>query len=256
MFNQRKYVLYAAYLFGALTKTALLVMMKTKCGSAGRYKVCRPILQIVTTGRQSLEEVERILYGCSSDVVDMIQIREKNRTAKELLEWCEIIRLRMAHSTIIINDRVDVALAAGAGGVQLAYHSLPLPSVRRIIPSNRLIGCSVHSVEEAAAAAREGADYVLYGHVYSTSSKEGLPPRGIAALKKVVEAAAVPVIAIGGITPSNVHEVLSTGCAGIAVMSSVLLDPAPQRQIAAFREQMDRSRYEINHILSLDKPLK
>jgi thiamine-phosphate pyrophosphorylase len=100
----------------------------------------------------------------------------------------------------------------------------------------------VHSVEEAEAAARAGADYVTFGHVFQTESKPGLPPQGVVALRRVVAAAPVPVLAIGGITPDNAAPLLETGCAGVAVIRAVLGAEDPGVAVAALRQAMAASR--------------
>jgi thiazole tautomerase (transcriptional regulator TenI) len=204
----------------------------------------RPALVMVTTGTQPLEQVAEILSRCPSELVDALHIREKHRTARELLEWAALCSKRFPRAPLYINDRVDVALAAKAHGVQLAYHSLPAEAVRAIAGRQLRVGCSVHSVEEAAAAQASGADYVIYGHVYGTSSKPSLAPRGVAALRAVVEAVSVPVIAIGGMDPSRAAEVLSSGCAGIAVMSGIWMHSDPAGQIRKLRAALDGSPHK------------
>ena len=197
------------------------------------------VLHAITTGRQSLDEVLRIASGPAfRDAVQAVHIREKHRPARELFEWAIALAETLGPDRIVVNDRIDVALAAGVGSVQLASHSLPPDAVRRQWPSLRF-GCSVHSEAEARRAAAAGADYVLFGHVYETASKPGLAPRGTAELARVVSAVAVPVLAIGGITPERVAEVLAAGCAGIAVMSGIWESPDPESAARRFREALD-----------------
>ncbi|MDF2960262.1 MAG: regulatory protein TenI [Paenibacillus sp.] len=200
-------------------------------------------LHIITTGRQELNEVAAIARQCPAGLIDVLHIREKQRGARELAEWYETLQPLLADTAVYMNDRLDAALAVGAPGVQLAYSSLSVAQSRRILPASVRIGCSVHSAAEGAAAAEQGADYVLYGHIFDSNSKPGLPPRGTAALAEVVEACPVPVIAIGGIEPDNVDEVLSSGCSGIAVLSAVLLHPDPSGQAVRFHEALERSRH-------------
>lgn len=200
-------------------------------------------LHVITTGKQPLNEVADILQNCPTQAIDVLHIREKALGAREITEWYTRLKPLLQTSAVHINDRLDAALAVQAPGVQLAYNSLSLGDSRRILPSSTRIGCSVHSAEEAAAAADQGADYVLYGHIYESNSKPGLEPRGVKALGEVVRACVIPVIAIGGIEPDNVEEVLSTGCAGIAVLSSVLLHTEPASQILRFRDAIDRTHH-------------
>ncbi|TDF95788.1 thiamine phosphate synthase [Paenibacillus piri] len=198
-------------------------------------------LHVITTGRQQLAEIEAIARQCPAGLIDAVHLREKQRGAKELAAWYDALKPLFAGADIYINDRLDTALAVSAPGVQLAYGSLSVKQSRRILPAAIRIGCSVHSAAEAVEAANDGADYVVYGHIFDSGSKPGLPPRGIRALAEVVEACPVPVIAIGGIEPDNVGEVLATGCAGIAVLSGILLAPEPTRQLVRFREALERS---------------
>ncbi|AIQ12192.1 thiamine phosphate synthase [Paenibacillus durus] len=180
--------------------------------------------------------------------VDYIHLREKTRTAEELYAAVEKMRsLGIRPEQIVVNDRLDVALASGAGGVQLAGHSLRAAAARKLSQSLR-IGRSVHSPDEAAAAADEGADYCLFGHIYASASKPGLPGRGLDRLAETVRACRVPVIAIGGIEPGNAGQVISCGAAGIAVLSGICgaSDPvaAAKSYRAAVRAAAQEAGYE------------
>ncbi len=187
--------------------------------------------------------------------VDSVQIRERNATAKLLLEVAQRLLVPASENgtVITINDRADVALAllpqrlptrcAGGClvpiGVHLGGQSLPVDLVRRNLPLP-LIGVSVHSLEEARAAARDGADYVTFGQVYSSSSHPGVPPRGIDQLAAVVAEVDIPVFAIGGIDFDNVSEVLASGCAGIAVISAISNAPDLGFATARLRAALDQ----------------
>lgn len=120
----------------------------------------------------------------------------------------------------------DVAVVFGVKGVQLAHHSLSVRKVKHHFPSLS-IGCSVHSIAEAMEAEESGADYCIYGHVFATGSKVGVPPRGIESLRSVVNHVNIPVIAIGGIHSNNAEQVLKSGAQGIAVMSAVFFADDP-----------------------------
>lgn len=144
--------------------------------------------------------------------------------------YAAALAARGADLVPIVNDRLDVALALQSP-CQLRHDSLPLPAARRAAP-RLVIGRSVHSREEAMAAERDGADYLVFGHVFASASKPGLPPRGVAALAEVAAAVSVPVLAIGGIRAANAREVLRSGCAGAVVQSAIARD-APGRDVAA-----------------------
>jgi thiazole tautomerase (transcriptional regulator TenI) len=178
-------------------------------------------LHVVTTGRQPMNRVIPVLVQIHP-FADRIHLREKTLPARQLFEAAvELIGRGVPAEKLIINDRADVAWAAGVGGVHLAWHSLEVSVVRRAFPGLR-VGCSVHSPREAAEAEQKGADYVIYGHVFSTKSKPGLPPRGVNELALIAGQLRIPVIAIGGITPENAQIPLQAGAAGIAVMSGIL----------------------------------
>ena len=154
--------------------------------------------------------------------IDLIQIREKHLSANFLYE----LSTRAADITkgnatkLLVSDRADIAAAAGADGVHLASLSLPPDIVRRTFGADFLIGASTHSLEQAAAAGRSGADFVVFGPVFDTISKRqyGEPLR-LAELKKVTfELAPFPVLALGGVTTNNVADCLHVGAAGIAAI--------------------------------------
>jgi thiazole tautomerase (transcriptional regulator TenI) len=181
-------------------------------------------LHIISTGAEPLESFcdKAIMLA---PYVTAFHLRERKATALELLQACrQLIDGGVPKHKIIINDRVDVAAVAGVRGVQLAWHSLPVHSVKQTF-SQLTVGKSVHSCDEAALAEQEGCDYVLCGHIYATFSKPNLPPRGVDILRDIVDQVHIPVIAIGGIQPQHVSAIAETGAAGIAVMSGILNAP-------------------------------
>ena len=156
--------------------------------------------------------------------VDAIQIREKDLDARAL-EKCVRAAVAAAGGSatkILVNDRLDVALAVGAAGVHLGETSLPLAAVARwraAVGAKMMIGASCHSLESCQAAEREGADYVLFGPVFATPSKESFgPPQGLERLARACESVRAPVLAIGGITESNAESCLAAGAAGVAAI--------------------------------------
>lgn len=172
--------------------------------------------------------------------VDYVQVRLKGAPAADV--YAAAVAVRRSGAGLIVNDRVDVALAVEADGVHLARKSLAPGVVRRLLRPGQLLGVSVHSVADAREAVEAGADYVTFGHVFTTSSKPGLPPRGIGELAAVVAAAGRPVLAIGGIDGRNLEQVLATGCAGIAVISAILSAADPEAAAAALRRDLDGAR--------------
>jgi thiazole tautomerase (transcriptional regulator TenI) len=195
-------------------------------------------LHVITTGRQNDDVLVKIAANIHP-YITMLHIREKAKSAKEVSHIIE--RLQKAGvpaSKIIVNDRVDVALCTGVNGVQLTHHSLDVSQVRRALPEMK-IGCSVHSVSEAQYAEQNGADFIMYGHIFKTSSKRNAEPRGLDQLQYVVDQTTIPVIAIGGITPENVRNVINTGASGIAVMSGILEAPSPLQAVKLYKQQLE-----------------
>ena len=154
-----------------------------------------------------------------------IQLRDKQATARELLEQATILRaLTREHGALLfINDRLDVALAAQADGVHLGPRDIPLAAARSVAPLPFLIGVSTDDPEAAATAQQAGASYIGCGAVFGTSSKDvGGEVIGTARLQRVVEAVRIPVVGIGGIDESNVDAVAASGAAGAAVIGAVM----------------------------------
>ena len=175
--------------------------------------------------------------------IDWVQLRDKVAPARETFEAARAIatHTRRAGAGLLVNDRLDVAMAAGADGVHLAGKSLPPDAARALLGEGPLLGISVHGLGEAREAVEAGVDYVTFGHVYPTSSKPGLPPRGILELAEIVESVEVPVLAVGGIDARNAREVLKTGCAGVAVISAIGGAPDPEFEARRFRRALDGS---------------
>ena len=160
-----------------------------------------------------------------------VQLREKDLAAAQLFALAVELRLltREYGAKLLINDRIDVALAVAADGVHLGKAGLPLPEARRILGSERLIGYSAHSADEALQAQQGGADFVTLGPVYHTPSKSqyGEPP-GLNALSEAARLVTIPVFALGGVTRASVVEILSAGAHGAALISAVMAAPNPR----------------------------
>ena len=175
-----------------------------------------------TPGGDAAGALVRLAARAARAGVDWIEIREKDLGGRGLLDLVSGARGPGATARILVNDRLDVALAAGAAGVHLGGGSLPVAPVRggwRESAPGLLIGKSCHSIEEARAAEADGADYVFFGPVFATPSKLVYgPPQGIEALARVCHALHVPVVAIGGITPENAAACIASGARGIAAI--------------------------------------
>lgn len=198
-------------------------------------------LHVITSGERALSELVPVMRSMHQ-FITAIQLREPARTARELFNAVEeLLDAGVPVSKVRVNDRVDVAVASGAGGVHLAGHSLPIAKVKQLCGVDRPIGKSVHSLEEAKQAERDGVSYVIYGHIYATGSKPGLEPRGLEELARITRSVSVPVIAIGGITPDRVQAVMEAGAAGIAVMSGVLGAVDPVEAAGTYAEAIERA---------------
>jgi thiamine-phosphate pyrophosphorylase len=173
---------------------------------------------------------------------DTIQFRQKDGATREMIRVAEQMQAlcKRAGVTFIINDRVDVAIASHADGVHLGQDDFPIPLARKLLGEEAIIGGSAGSVEEARRCLQEGADYVGFGPVYPTTSKEDAgPAAGLGLLKQVVEAIPLPVIAIGGITADNTPPVIKAGVHGIAVISAVCCQNDPTEAALCLRRLLE-----------------
>jgi len=153
--------------------------------------------------------------------VDLVQVRERDldgRALVRLVSRC-VEAARGTRTRVLVNDRIDVALAAGASGVHLRGDSVPAPRVRAITPPAFVIGRSVHSVDESRRVTEDGGlDYLMFGTVFATSSKPGVEAAGVATLHEVSAGTPLPVLAVGGITEATACDLQRTGAAGIAAI--------------------------------------
>jgi len=171
-----------------------------------------------------------VVGECLAAGLPAVQVREKDLGAADLAFLCRrlLAPARDVGAMLVVNDRVDVALAVGAGAVQRTHASLPIDEIRAIAGRRLRIGASVHSLQDAVDAELEGADWVTYGPVYETPSKRPYgPPQGLERLAEVARGLRIPVIAIGGITPERVKEVREAGARGVAAISFILAADSP-----------------------------
>ncbi|MDP4098630.1 thiamine phosphate synthase [Paenibacillus sp. P96] len=193
---------------------------------------------LITDGCQSAERTADIMRIIGPDI-DLLHVREKRLSAAELYTFMSTISERgcCLPGQLAVNDRVDAALLFGAGTVQLTSLSLPLRLVKEAFPALRC-GASVHSLQEALAAEQAGADYVLFGHIYESTSKPGMPPQGLRSLEELCHTVSIPVIALGGIQPHHVQDIKRAGASGIAVMSGIWRVPDPAGMAKEYRRAL------------------
>ena len=160
-------------------------------------------------------------------LIDYIHIREKSKTAHEILSLLDLLQQQGVNKEkIVIHDRLDIALKTDNPNIHLPSHGIPVRIVRATYPHLR-IGRSVHSLSEAKQAEADGADYVLYGHCFETKCKEGIVPNGVHNLIDIKKELQIPVFAIGGITPERVCQLQEAKADGIAIMSGIFASANP-----------------------------
>jgi thiamine-phosphate pyrophosphorylase len=228
----------------------------------------KPLLCYVTDRRSllgvapetSLAALAQKIEQVASAGVDWVQIREKDLAARDLAALTREVLRSTAKSTsskagavrVLVNDRLDIALAEGAGGVHLGEKSLPVQEAKRLrrlsalqgSPADDfLFGVSCHSLEAAQDAARSGADYIFFGPVFTTPSKAAFgTPQGLERLKQVCRAVTLPVIAIGGITFENAASCIHSGAAGLAAIRLFQDALDPTSTVDQLRQSITDSR--------------
>jgi thiamine-phosphate pyrophosphorylase len=205
----------------------------------GRLHVLTDTLLQTAFSHQQLAEL------AISGGADTIQFRQKEGNTREMIRIAEemLFLCEKGGANFIINDRVDVAIACRPHGVHLGQSDFPIPLARRVLGEEIVIGGSAVTLEEARICLAEGPDYVGFGPVYPTTSKDDAgPASGLELLKEVVEAIPLPIIAIGGITPENLGPVLRTGVHGIAVISAVCCQKDPAEATKRLRRLLELPR--------------
>jgi len=174
-----------------------------------------------TRGRPLVTLLQRIVHAGTP----AIQLRERDLSTRELVTLAREAQAVTAsrRSQLFINDRIDVALALEGVGVHLRSNSLPVSVARQMLGTQRLLGISVHSVEEAVQGESQGADYIVLGPIYDTPSKQLFgPPLGVHTVEKACRLVRIPIIGIGGVTAARAREMRRAGAFGAAVITAIL----------------------------------
>ncbi len=203
---------------------------------------CLPsrLYAIVDTAQTGGRPLDSVVDAMLAGGVAVLQLRVKDPPADEFLRMALTLRERTARAgcLFIVNDRVDIALAARADGVHLGQEDLPLDAARPLV-GNKLIGISTHSLEQAEAAERGGADYIGFGPMFPTRTKEtGYASRGLSMLESVRRRVAIPIVAIGGITAENVAQTWESGADAAAMISYLTRSDDVEARV---RSVLDRS---------------
>ena len=180
--------------------------------------------------------VQRVTEAVAGGV-DLVQLREKDLSNEGLLELAgTLLEAIGGRAKLIVNERADVALAAGAQGVQLGESGPPVSEARKTLGGDALIGRSVHSLQSAAQAEADGADFLLVGTMFASRSHPGEAPSGPGLMQQVSANSRLPLIGIGGITPENADQVIGAGASGVAVITNILAAEDPKAAAAKLKE--------------------
>lgn len=181
-------------------------------------------LYLVTEESIAIEELTKIIAQSVSGGVSIVQLREKNNSSLSFYKKASALKQLLNELSIplIINDRVDIALAVGADGIHIGQDDLPLPVVKKMIPEDMIVGVSVSTLEEALKAERNGADYIGVGSVFPTKTKQDATLMALEDLGEICRGVSIPAVAIGGITADNISALSESGLSGTAVVSAIM----------------------------------
>lgn len=190
-----------------------------------------------------LYKVEQALSGG----VTIIQLREKNKSTREYMHLAEKVHEISAKYGVplIIDDRIDIAMAVNAEGVHLGQSDMPVNTARKIVGDSMIIGATTKTVEQALEAVKNGADYLGVGAIYPTTTKVKTVLTSVDTLKDICHAVSIPVNAIGGLNKDNCHVLENTGISGICVVSAIMKSPDPQKSASKLKEISERLKLSI-----------
>ena len=195
----------------------------------------------LSLGRSTLAIVQAAVRGG----ITCVQLREKNCSTRDFIDEARRLQplLQQHRIPLIINDRVDVALAVGADGVHLGQSDMSLVDARRLVGNKVIIGISAENIDDAIVAEREGADYIGISPVFATDTKgDTAPPLGLDGIRLIRRAVQVPLVGIGGIHAGNIREILRAGADGAAVVSAIVAAACPKTAAAALKKLLVQER--------------
>jgi thiamine-phosphate pyrophosphorylase len=188
--------------------------------------------------------MERTLDRALAGGVDLFQLRDKDAGDDELLAAAELARerCRAAGALFLLNDRPDLAAACGADGVHVGQDDVPVARARELVGDDAIVGLSTHSVQQAQAGCRSGADYIAVGPVHATPTKEGRPAIGVEPIRYAATHVDIPWFAIGGIDPATIGEVVAAGARRVVVVRALAEADDPQAVARVLRASLNGVR--------------
>lgn len=188
-------------------------------------------LYLVTDKSDDVEKFLKTIEEAIKGGVSVVQIREKTADTLDFYNLAlKVKKITTKYNVpLIINDRVDVALAIDADGVHVGQSDMPCDVTRKLVGPNKIVGVSAATIDEAKKAEKDGADYIGTGAVFPTSTKDDAPKITKKELKEIVDSINIPVVAIGGITIDNASELIDTGIAGLSVVSAIMSSDDPKK---------------------------
>ena len=203
-----------------------------------------PLYVILDRGAVGHRELEWVLEAVLAGGARLVQLRDKDTPLAVLYPRAKALcdRCHRAGALFIVNDRADLALALGAGGLHVGQEDLPAPFARRILAHGMVLGVSTHDLEQARRAQAEGADYIAVGSIFPTGTKAGFQLVGPELIRRARAEIAAPLVGIGGITADNAGEVIAAGADAVAVISAICGAADPE---AATRRLLDRAEAAV-----------
>lgn len=197
-------------------------------------------LYLVTEESIDIVNLTKIISESIAGGVSAVQLREKNNSSLSFYRKAAALKqvLNELSTPLIINDRVDIALAIGADGIHIGQDDLPLSVIKQMLPEEMIIGVSVSNLKEALEAERDGADYIGVGSVFPTKTKQDATPMAIRDLEEICRSVSIPAVAIGGINSDNIASLTDRGLSGAAVVSAIMNAKNPREASTSLLEMI------------------